>query len=68
MKFSSVLGTFALSTLEAYRAYASPVDVMSPEARTLPPNSYCCLHLPNGNTVGLPRTSTDTAMFDMGKQ
>ncbi|KAG5990933.1 hypothetical protein E4U52_004119 [Claviceps spartinae] len=26
MKFSTVLGTFALSTLEAYRAYASPLE------------------------------------------
>ncbi|KAG6287179.1 hypothetical protein E4U45_008155 [Claviceps purpurea] len=29
MKFSTVLGTFALSTLEANRAYASPVDSVS---------------------------------------
>ncbi|KAG6266477.1 hypothetical protein E4U47_005785 [Claviceps purpurea] len=35
MKFSSVLGTFALSTLEAYRAYASPLDAVSPETQSL---------------------------------
>ncbi|KAG6225785.1 hypothetical protein E4U26_002788 [Claviceps purpurea] len=68
MKLSSVLGTFALSTLEAYRAYAGPVDAMSPVARTLAPNSYCCLHLPNGNTIGLPVASTSEAAFDMGNK
>ncbi|KAG6131438.1 hypothetical protein E4U10_007386 [Claviceps purpurea] len=35
MKFSSVLGTFALSTLEAYRAHASPLDAVSPETQSL---------------------------------
>ncbi|KAG6301319.1 hypothetical protein E4U09_005460 [Claviceps aff. purpurea] len=35
MKFSSVLGTFALATLEAYRAYASPLEAMSPGAQSL---------------------------------
>ncbi|KAG5946569.1 hypothetical protein E4U59_003615 [Claviceps monticola] len=30
MKFSTIVGTFALSTLEAFRAYASPDDSVSP--------------------------------------
>ncbi|KAG6309610.1 hypothetical protein E4U44_006658 [Claviceps purpurea] len=29
MKFNTVLGTFALSTLQAYLAYASPVEIDS---------------------------------------
>ncbi|KAG6264771.1 hypothetical protein E4U47_006745 [Claviceps purpurea] len=68
MKFSSVLGTFALSTLEAYRAYASPVDAMSPGARSLDGRALpkmCCVNLPGGNTIGLPDASTGSASFDM---
>ncbi|KAG6029028.1 hypothetical protein E4U19_001195 [Claviceps sp. Clav32 group G5] len=38
MKFSAVLGTFALSTLEAYRAYASPVEALEERAP-----EYCCM-------------------------
>ncbi|KAG6299379.1 hypothetical protein E4U09_008201 [Claviceps aff. purpurea] len=33
MKFSNVLGAFALSTLEASRAFASPVEAQSLEGR-----------------------------------
>ncbi|KAG6130249.1 hypothetical protein E4U24_007575 [Claviceps purpurea] len=42
MKFSTVLGTFALSTLEAYSALASPVG---PEAQSLESRGteYCCV-------------------------
>ncbi|KAG6047254.1 hypothetical protein E4U17_007572 [Claviceps sp. LM77 group G4] len=42
MKFSTVLGTFALSTLEAYHAYASP---LAPGAQSLESRGteYCCL-------------------------
>ncbi|KAG5951606.1 hypothetical protein E4U57_006822, partial [Claviceps arundinis] len=42
MKFSTVLGTFALSTLEAYSACASPVG---PEAQSLESREpeYCCV-------------------------
>ncbi|KAG6298874.1 hypothetical protein E4U45_004808 [Claviceps purpurea] len=42
MKFSTVLGTFALSTLEAYRAFASPLE---PGAQSLESRGteYCCL-------------------------
>ncbi|KAG6101466.1 hypothetical protein E4U31_003660, partial [Claviceps sp. LM219 group G6] len=42
MKFSTVLGTFALSTLEAYSASASPVG---PEAQSLESREpeYCCV-------------------------
>ncbi|KAG6058790.1 hypothetical protein E4U32_004440 [Claviceps aff. humidiphila group G2b] len=52
MKFSTVLGTFALSTLEAYRAYASPVE---PEAPVQELNTrgteYCCVQTQiDGNT------------------
>ncbi|KAG6111013.1 hypothetical protein E4U13_005107 [Claviceps humidiphila] len=54
MKFSSVLGTFALATLEAYHAYASPLEVMSPVARALAPNSYCCARVAGDKTYGVP--------------
>ncbi|KAG6058957.1 hypothetical protein E4U32_004320, partial [Claviceps aff. humidiphila group G2b] len=42
MKFSTVLGTFALSTLKAYSACASPVG---PEAQSLESRGteYCCV-------------------------
>ncbi|KAG6181206.1 hypothetical protein E4U10_007350, partial [Claviceps purpurea] len=42
MKFSAVLGTFALSTLEAYSACASPVG---PESQSLESRGteYCCV-------------------------
>ncbi|KAG5957686.1 hypothetical protein E4U57_001758 [Claviceps arundinis] len=59
MKFSSVLGTFALATLEAYHAYASPLEAMSPVARALAPNSYCCVRVDGGNTYGIPYSSAD---------
>ncbi|KAG6274729.1 hypothetical protein E4U47_001382 [Claviceps purpurea] len=60
MKFSSVLGTFALATLEAYRAYASPLEDMSPVARTLAPNSLCCVRVAGGNTYGVPIDESET--------
>ncbi|KAG6131887.1 hypothetical protein E4U24_007532 [Claviceps purpurea] len=50
MKFSTVLGTFALSTLEAYRAFASPLE---PEAHSLESRrtEYCCVQTQiDGNT------------------
>ncbi|KAG6126481.1 hypothetical protein E4U28_000496 [Claviceps purpurea] len=50
MKFSTVLGTFALSTLEAYRAFASPLE---PEAQSLESRGteYCCVQTKiGGNT------------------
>ncbi|KAG6297694.1 hypothetical protein E4U09_001267 [Claviceps aff. purpurea] len=50
MKFSTVLGTFALSTLEAYRAFASPLE---PGAQSLESRGteYCCLQTElEGNT------------------
>ncbi|KAG6218797.1 hypothetical protein E4U46_003552 [Claviceps purpurea] len=48
MKFSTIVGTFALSTLEAYRAYASPVDSVSPAGQSLEERAaeaieYCCV-------------------------
>ncbi|KAG6056091.1 hypothetical protein E4U13_003128 [Claviceps humidiphila] len=52
MKFSTVLGTFALSTLEAYRAYASPLNAVSPgqslEERAI---EYCCVQVKWLNNV-----------------
>ncbi|KAG6094806.1 hypothetical protein E4U30_003029 [Claviceps sp. LM220 group G6] len=57
MKFSSVLGTFAVTTLEAYHVYASPLEAMSPVARALAPNSYCCIRVAGGNTFGFPFNS-----------
>ncbi|KAG6047255.1 hypothetical protein E4U17_007573 [Claviceps sp. LM77 group G4] len=50
MKFSTVLGTFALSTLEAYHAYASP---LAPGAQSLESRGtqYCCVQTQiDGNT------------------
>ncbi|KAG6133102.1 hypothetical protein E4U46_001000 [Claviceps purpurea] len=49
MKFNTVLGTFALSTLQAYLAYASPVELDSagsPETHSLEVRGgteYCCV-------------------------
>ncbi|KAG6064340.1 hypothetical protein E4U32_000306 [Claviceps aff. humidiphila group G2b] len=48
MKFSTIVGTFALSTLEAYHAYASPVDSVSPAGQSLEERAaevveYCCI-------------------------
>ncbi|KAG6133422.1 hypothetical protein E4U12_002767 [Claviceps purpurea] len=45
MKFSTVLGTFAISTLEAYHAYASPLEPVSLRARSLQARNteYCCV-------------------------
>ncbi|KAG5993711.1 hypothetical protein E4U52_001734 [Claviceps spartinae] len=45
MKFSSVLGTFALSTLEVYPAYASPFDAISPKTQLLQgrDGETCCV-------------------------
>ncbi|KAG5967139.1 hypothetical protein E4U56_001003 [Claviceps arundinis] len=50
MKLSTVLGTFALSTLEAYRAHASPLE---PDTRSLSleggdTTEHCCV----GFTIG----------------
>ncbi|KAG5917353.1 hypothetical protein E4U61_002836 [Claviceps capensis] len=46
MKFSTILGTFALSTFEAYRAYASPLNSdslgQSLEGRAV---EYCCVQV-----------------------
>ncbi|KAG5913046.1 hypothetical protein E4U61_007455 [Claviceps capensis] len=65
MKFSSVLGTFALATLEAYHAYAGPLEAMSPVARALPPNSYCCVRVAGGATIGFSFNSGyDTESLD----
>ncbi|KAG6052444.1 hypothetical protein E4U17_005789 [Claviceps sp. LM77 group G4] len=45
MKFSTVLGTFALSALETYHAYASPLVQVSPGAQSLEARNteYCCV-------------------------
>ncbi|KAG6292971.1 hypothetical protein E4U46_008063 [Claviceps purpurea] len=45
MKFSTVLGTFAISTLEVYHAYGSPLEGVSLEARSLQARNteYCCV-------------------------
>ncbi|KAG6018887.1 hypothetical protein E4U19_007828 [Claviceps sp. Clav32 group G5] len=47
MKFNTVLGTFALSTLEAYRVSASPIDPVSPETQSLEARApeYCCMRV-----------------------
>ncbi|KAG6054667.1 hypothetical protein E4U33_008058 [Claviceps sp. LM78 group G4] len=60
MKFSSVLGTFALSTLEAYRAYASPLELeaTSPVARALESVAdECCVRVAGYDTYGFPYKS-----------
>ncbi|KAG6054254.1 hypothetical protein E4U32_007036 [Claviceps aff. humidiphila group G2b] len=64
MKFSTVLGTFALSTLEAYRAFASPIDPVSPEAQSLEARAteYCCMRV-----IGLGFARTQYVPFVGGK-
>ncbi|KAG6313893.1 hypothetical protein E4U22_000527 [Claviceps purpurea] len=51
MKFSTVLGTFAISTLEAYHAYGSPLERVSLEARSLQARNteYCCVVTHSGH-------------------
>ncbi|KAG5996065.1 hypothetical protein E4U52_007386 [Claviceps spartinae] len=71
MKFSSVLGTFALATLEAYRAYASPLETMSPGARSLEgravepgitgPDAYDSIGLTTSDGCGVVITRGATA-------
>lgn len=47
MKFSTVLGTFALSALEANRALASPLEPVSLGAQSLEERNteYCCFQM-----------------------
>ncbi|KAG6062380.1 hypothetical protein E4U32_002494 [Claviceps aff. humidiphila group G2b] len=47
MKFSTVLGTFALSALEANRACASPLEPATPAAQSLEERNteYCCMQV-----------------------
>ncbi|CCE27879.1 uncharacterized protein CPUR_01353 [Claviceps purpurea 20.1] len=51
MKFSTVLGTFAISTLEAYHAYGSPLEGVSLEGRSLQARNteYCCVVTNSGH-------------------
>ncbi|CCE28203.1 uncharacterized protein CPUR_01677 [Claviceps purpurea 20.1] len=67
MKFSSVLGTFALATLEAYRAYASPLEAMSPGAQSLEGRAgeRCCLQV-GGQTTSLSYTSNTDGVDSIG--
>ncbi|KAG5935904.1 hypothetical protein E4U60_002883 [Claviceps pazoutovae] len=67
MKFSSVLGTFALATLEAYRAYASPLEAMSPGARSLEgrANESCCLKV-DSQITSLSYTSRTDGVDSIG--
>ncbi|KAG6052415.1 hypothetical protein E4U17_005819 [Claviceps sp. LM77 group G4] len=53
MKFSTVLGTFAISTLEAYHAYGSPLERVSLGARSLQTRNteYCCVVTDSGGDV-----------------
>ncbi|KAG6130013.1 hypothetical protein E4U38_004701 [Claviceps purpurea] len=57
MKFSTILGTFAMSSLEAYRAYASPLDsspaVLSLEERGQ--TEYCCMQVASYKNLFLTR-------------
>ncbi|KAG6287976.1 hypothetical protein E4U46_003622 [Claviceps purpurea] len=49
MKFSTVLGTFALFALEANRACASPLEPFTPAAQSLeeriPESDNCCMQI-----------------------
>ncbi|KAG5931506.1 hypothetical protein E4U59_000249 [Claviceps monticola] len=67
MKLSSVLGTFALATLEAYRAYASPLEAMSPGARSLEGRATetCCLKV-DGRTTALSYASQADGVDSIG--
>ncbi|KAG5937602.1 hypothetical protein E4U59_004308 [Claviceps monticola] len=53
MKFSTLLGTFGLSILEAHRAYASPLEAVSPRAQSLEGRGpeFCCVLIQNGNKI-----------------
>ncbi|KAG6115752.1 hypothetical protein E4U13_002468 [Claviceps humidiphila] len=53
MKFSTVLGTFALSALEANRALASPLESLIPAPPSLQERNteYCCMQISTSNGV-----------------
>ncbi|KAG5922397.1 hypothetical protein E4U61_005274 [Claviceps capensis] len=65
MKFSSVLGTFALASLEAYRACASPLEAMSPGAWSLEgrADKRCCN---DGRTTSLSYISNTDGVDSIG--
>ncbi|KAG6093698.1 hypothetical protein E4U30_004081 [Claviceps sp. LM220 group G6] len=67
MKFSSVVGTFALATLETYGAYASPLEAMSPGARSLEDRAAesCCLQV-DGQTTSLPYSAKGSEYDNVG--
>ncbi|KAG6080758.1 hypothetical protein E4U30_000359 [Claviceps sp. LM220 group G6] len=53
MKFSTILGTFALSALEANRALASPLEPVSLGAQSLEERNteYCCMQISTSNGI-----------------
>ncbi|KAG6080757.1 hypothetical protein E4U30_000358 [Claviceps sp. LM220 group G6] len=53
MKFSTILGTFALSALEANRALASPLEPVSLGAQSLEERNteYCCYQISSSQGV-----------------
>ncbi|KAG6115751.1 hypothetical protein E4U13_002467 [Claviceps humidiphila] len=53
MKFSTILGTFALSALEANRALASPLESLIPAPPSLQERNteYCCYQVSSSQGV-----------------
>ncbi|KAG6056987.1 hypothetical protein E4U17_001795 [Claviceps sp. LM77 group G4] len=71
MKFSTVLGTFALSALEANRALASPLEPFSLEAQSLEERDteYCCFQISTSQGVQskfVPYTGGDVEIASFG--
>ncbi|KAG6289979.1 hypothetical protein E4U09_004671 [Claviceps aff. purpurea] len=71
MKFSTVLGTFALSALEADRALASPLEPISPGAQSLEERDteYCCFQISSSQGAQskfVPYTGGDVEVVSFG--
>ncbi|KAG6168408.1 hypothetical protein E4U51_002198 [Claviceps purpurea] len=71
MKFSTILGTFALSALEANRALASPLEPVSPGAQSLEERDteYCCFQISSTQGVQnkfIPYTGGEVDLVSFG--
>ncbi|CCE30157.1 uncharacterized protein CPUR_04005 [Claviceps purpurea 20.1] len=71
MKFSTILGTFALSALEANRALASPLEPVSLGAQSLEERNteYCCFQISSTQGVQnkfIPYTGGEVDLASFG--
>ncbi|KAG5946693.1 hypothetical protein E4U60_003868 [Claviceps pazoutovae] len=68
MKFSIILGTFALSALEVNRALASPLEPVSPGAQSLEERDtgYCCFQIQGVQNKFVPNTGGDVDVATFG--